>query len=62
MQINWISVQSVVKFIVYAFMDGINVSVDYHSFQDGESACKEECHQHTLKTLIPQIVAPGTHS
>ena len=47
---------------VDAFMDGINVSVDYHKFHDGESACKEECHQHTLKSLIPQIVAPGTHS
>ena len=38
------------------------LSVDHHSFQDGESACKEECHQHTLKSLIPQIGAPGTHN
>ena len=30
--------------------------VDHHSFQDdGESACKAECHQHTLKSFLLQI-------
>jgi len=38
------------------------LSIDHRSFRDGESDCKEECHQHTLKSLIPQIVIPGTHS